>query len=180
MKFTSTTTKTAIGAAGIAAAGILAAATAAAAPTTTEGFGTSEQLVDGPMVTSYTVSNLQQSNAVIPGYTPQGQLYQADITAQADSGTVTPLVSDFNARASNGPGSNVPAGNPPVGNGTTGTGATYHVIDTAPVPNGINPAPITQGNQSSGKVYFDVTGPAPNSVVYNDGVQDVLVWTSNA
>ncbi len=102
MKFTSTTVKTAIGAAGIATAGVFTAATAVAAPPTIQGFGTSEQLVDGPLVTAYTVSNLQPSNATIPGYTPQGHLYEANITAQANSGTVTPLVSDFNARAANG------------------------------------------------------------------------------
>lgn len=176
MKFTSTTVKTAVGAAGIAAAGVLTAATAAAAPPTIQGFGTSEQLIDGPMTTAYTVSNLHPSNVVIPGYTPQGHLYQADVTAQANSGTVTPVVSDFSARASNGPAANVPPGAPPVGNGTAANGATYHVIDTVPVPNGLSPAPITQGNQSTGTLYFDVTGPAPNQVVYNDGVQDVLVW----
>lgn len=160
MKFTSTTVKTAIGAAGIAAAGLFTAATAVAAPPTSQGFGASEQLVDGPLVTAYTVNNLHPSNAMIPGYTPQGHLYQADITAEANSGTVTPLVSDFNARAANG--------------------QQYRVIDTAPVPNGLNPAPITQGNQASGTVYFDVTGAQPDQVVYNDGVQDVLIWTTNS
>jgi len=159
VKFTSTTVKTTIGAAGIAAAGVLTAATAVAAPPTNQGFGTSEQLVDGPLVTAYTVSNLQPSNAMIPGYTPQGHLYQADVTAQANSGTVTPLVSDFNARAANG--------------------QQYRVIDTAPVPNGLSPAPITQGNQANGTLYFDVTGANPNQVVYNDGVRDVLLWTNS-
>jgi hypothetical protein len=161
VKFSSTTVKTAIGAAGIATAGLFTAATAVAAPPTVQGFGTSEQLVDGPLVTAYTVSNLQQSNATIPGYTPQGQLYQANVTAQATSGTVTPLVSDFNARAGNG-------------------GQQYRVIDTVPLPNGLSPAPITQGNQASGTLYFDVTGAPPTELVYNDGVQDVLLWTDNA
>jgi hypothetical protein len=143
VKFTSTTIKTAIGVAGIATAGIFTAATAAAAPPTIQGFGTSEQLMDGPMTTAYTVSNLQPANVTIPGYTPKGQLYQANITAQSNAGTVTPLISDFSARANNGPAANVPAGAPPVGNGTAGNGATYRVIDTAQGPNAINPAPIT-------------------------------------
>jgi hypothetical protein len=176
VKFTSNTVKTALGAAGIATAGVLTAATAAAAPPTIQGFGASEPLIDGLMTTTYTVSNLHPSNVAIPGYTPQGHLYQADITAQATSGTVTPVVSDFSARANNGPAANVPPGAPPVGNGTAGNGATYHVIDTVPVPNGLSPAPITQGNQATGTLYFDVTGAAPNQVVYNDGTQDVLVW----
>jgi Domain of unknown function (DUF1942) len=159
VQFTSTMAKTAIGAGGIAAAGIFTAVTAVAAPPTIQGFGTSEQLVDGPLVTAYTVGSLQPASVTIPGYTPKGQLYQANITAQSTGGTVTPVVSDFNARAA--------------------SGQSYRVIDTVPVPNGLNPAPITQGNQVSGSVYFDVTGAQHNEVVYNDGVQDVLMWTSN-
>jgi Domain of unknown function (DUF1942) len=158
VKFTSTTVKSAIGATGIAAASIFAAATAVAAPPTMGGFGTSEQLVDGPLITNYTVSNLQPANVTIPGYSPQGQLYQANVTAQANSGAVTPVVSDFNARAA--------------------SGQQYRVIDTVPVPNGLSPAPILQGNQSTGTLYFDVTGAQPNQVVYNDGTQDVLLWTA--
>jgi len=160
MDFTKTAVKTAIAAGGIAAASVFAAATASAAPPTIQGFGTSEQLVDGPMVTNYTVGSLQPSSTTIPGYTPKGQLYQADITVNSDSGIVTPVVADFNARAANG--------------------QSYRVIDRFPAPNGLSPAPITQGGQTSGTVYFDVTGQPPNGVVYNDGVQDVLMWTSNA
>lgn len=158
MKFTSTKVTSAIGATGIAAASIFAAATAVAAPPTMGGFGTSEQLVDGPLITNYTVSNLQPASVTIPGYTPQGQLYQANVTAQANSGAVTPVVADFNARAA--------------------SGQQYRVIDTVPVPNGLTPAPILQGNQSTGTLYFDVTGAQPNQVVYNDGTQDVLLWTA--
>ena len=158
MKFTSTKVTSAIGATGIAAASIFAAATAVAAPPTIGGFGTSEQLMDGPLITNYTVSNLQPANVTIPGYTPQGQVYQANVTAQANSGAVTPVVSDFNARAA--------------------SGQQYRVIDTIPVPNGLSPAPILQGNQSTGTLYFDVTGAQPNQVVYNDGTQDVLLWTA--
>lgn len=156
----STAIKTAIAAAGIGATTVFTAATAFAAPPTIQGFGSSEQLIDGPLITNYTVSNLQPSNVVIPGYTPKGQLYQADVTARSDGGIVTPLVADFNARAANG--------------------QTYRVIDRAPAPNGLSPAPLPQGQQSSGTLYFDVTGQPPNGVVYNDGVQDVLTWTSNA
>lgn len=159
MNFTITSMKTAIAAAGIASAAVFGAASAAAAPPTIETFGTPEQLIDGPMVTAYTVHNLQPSNVVIPGYTPTGQLYQADVTVSANQGIVTPLVSDFNARAA--------------------SGQTYRVVNVVPVPNGLSPAPIPQGGQSSGTVYFDVTGAPPNGVVYNDGVQDVLVWTTN-
>jgi len=101
VKFTTTTVKTAVGAAGIAAVSVFAAGAASAAPNI-QGFGTSEQLIDGPMVTSYTVSNLQPSTIAIQGYTPKGTLYQADIVARSDAGTVTPMVRDFMARGPNG------------------------------------------------------------------------------
>ncbi len=159
MKFTTTTVKTAIGAAGIAAVSVFAAATASAAGPNIQGFGTSEQLVDGPLITTYTVSNLQPSTIAIPGYTPKGTLYQADIVARSDAGTVTPMVRDFMARGPNG--------------------QNYKVIDKVGTPNGLNPAPIPQGSESKGTLYFDVTGAAPNGVVYNDGLQDILEWTSN-
>jgi hypothetical protein len=159
MKVSKTAVKTAIAAAGIAATSVFAAATGSAAPPNIQGFGTSEQLVDGPLITNYTVSNLQPSNAVIPGYTPKGTLYQADVTARSDSGLVTPMVNDFIARGPNG--------------------QNYRVIDKVAAPGSLNPAPIPQGSESTGTLYFDVTGAPPNGVAYNDGMQDILIWTSN-
>ncbi|MDT5172778.1 MAG: hypothetical protein QOG37_29 [Mycobacterium sp.] len=159
MKFANSA-KTAIAAAGIAAVAAFGAATASAAPPPNiQGFGASEQLIDGPMVTTYTVSNLQASTAAIPGYTPKGTLYQADVTARSDGGVVTPMVKNFSARGPNG--------------------QTYKLIDKAGVPGGLNPAPIPQGSESRGTLFFDVTGAPPNGVVYNDGLQDILIWTSN-
>lgn len=73
MKFTRTALKAAIGAAAISTATVFTAATASAVNPTIQRFGTTEQLVDGPLVTAYTVSNLQPSNVVIPGYTPLGR-----------------------------------------------------------------------------------------------------------
>ena len=159
MKVSKTAVKTAIAAGGVAAASVFAAATASAAPPNIQGFGTSEQLVDGPLITNYTVSNLQPSNAAIPGYTPKGTLYQADVTARSESGLVTPMVNDFVARGPNG--------------------QNYRVIDKVGAPGSLNPAPIPQGSESTGTLYFDVTGAPPNGVAYNDGMQDVLIWTSN-
>jgi hypothetical protein len=159
VKFTTSTVKTAIGAAGIAAVSVVAATTVSAAPPNIQGFGTSEPLIEGPLVTTYTVSNLQPSSMAIPGYTPKGTLYQADITARSDGGVVTPMVRDFSARGPNG--------------------QIYKLIDKVEVPNGLNPAPIAQGSESRGTLYFDVTGAPPNGVVYNDGMQDILIWTSN-
>ena len=159
MKFATTTVNTVIRGAGIAAVSVFAAATASAAPPNIQGFGTSESLIDGPMVTAYTVSNLQPSSISIPGYTPKGTLYQADITARSDGGLVTPMVNDFIARWPNG--------------------QNYRVIDKVAAPGSLNPAPIPQGSESTGTLYFDVTGAPPNGVVYNDGMQDILMWTSN-
>jgi hypothetical protein len=159
VNFTSTAMKSAIGAAGMAAVGIFTAATATASPIV-QGLGTSETLVDGPLITAYTVNNLQPANITIPGYTPKGHLWQADVNAEANSGVVTPVVSNFNAR--------------------TNDNVTYRVISTSPTPDALSAAPINQGGQANGKVYFDVTGAQPTSVVYNDGVQDVLVWTTNS
>jgi len=158
VKFTTTTVKTVTGVAGIAAVSVFAAATASATAPTIQGFGTTESLIDGSMVTAYTVSNLQPSSISIPGYTPKGTLYQADITARSNGGVVTPMVKDFSARGPNG--------------------QIYQLIDKV-LPNGLNPAPIPQGSESSGTLYFDATGAPPNGVVYNDGLQDILIWTSN-
>ena len=38
------------------------------------------------------------------------------------------------------------------------------------------PYPVGQGGSSTGKVYFDVVGSTPNSVVYNNGFEDILGW----
>lgn len=159
MKVTRTAVKAVAAAGGIAVAGAMAATPALAVPPNIQGFGASEQLIDGLLVTDYTVSNLQQSSITIPGYTPKGTLYQADVTAKSDGGLVTPMVNDFIARGPNG--------------------QNYRVIDKVGAPNGLNPAPIPQGSESTGKLYFDVTGAPPNGVAYNDGAQDILIWTSN-
>jgi hypothetical protein len=160
VKFIKATLQTAIGAAGITAAGVFAAASSSAAPPTIQEFGTTESLTDGPMITAYTVSNLQPSTVAIPGYTPKGTLYQADITATSDGGTVTPTVEAFSARGPNG--------------------QTYKLIDKVEAPNGLDPAPIPQGSESRGTLYFDVTGAPPMCVSYNDSqLQERLIWTSN-
>jgi Domain of unknown function (DUF1942) len=154
MTFTTTTVKAALSAAGIAGASIFMAATAAA---NVQGFGATEQAIDGPLITDYTVSNLRPSDATISGFQPAGQLYQADVTAKSDAGTVQPQISRFMARAFNG--------------------TVYQVVNNGPVPNGLDPSPIDQGQQTSGELYFDVTGQRPVGVVYTDGADDFLVWT---
>jgi len=73
------------------------------------------------------------------------------VTVEGLGGWATPLIPLFNARAQ--------------------SGQNYRVIG-----GGIPPAP--PGGQTTGTLYFDVVGDTPNSVVYNDGVQDLLVWVS--
>ena len=36
--------------------------------------------------------------------------------------------------------------------------------------------PAIWGASNGSKLYFDVVGPVPNSVVWNDGVRDILAW----
>jgi hypothetical protein len=102
------------------------------------------------------VNSPRPSSDVVP-FPVAGRLWEATATVDAQQGTVAPIVSDFNARAA--------------------TGQTYRVLANVATPQGVNPGPLGQGQRDTGKIYFDVAGPAPNSVVYNNGVQDVLIWT---
>jgi hypothetical protein len=50
-------------------------------------------------------------------------------------------------------------------------GQNYGVLADAGVGGAVPP-----GGSSTGKLYFDAVGDVPNSVVYNDGVRDLLAW----
>ena len=119
-------------------------------------FGQQETLNDwatgGPLI-GYTVTGLNPSSDAVPH---NGQLYAATVTVDAPGGWATPLVPMFNARAE--------------------SGANYRVIANAPG----GPAAAPPGGSSTGKLYFDVVGDVPNSVVYSDGTQDLLVWVPGA
>jgi Domain of unknown function (DUF1942) len=140
---------------------IASAATASAADPTVAGFGSREQLNDasGSVTAGWTISDLRPSSDTIP-YPVAGRLYEATATVEADQGAVTPIVSNLNARATDG--------------------TTYRALYNVATPQGVNPATLSQGAKSTGKIYFDVIGANPNSVVYNDSVQDLLIWTSGA
>ena len=120
-------------------------------------FGSREDLVDGAgtIVQGWTVRNLKPSTEVIP-YPVRGRLWEASATDEAIRGNVTPIISNMNARA---PG-----------------GETYRAIFNVPLANGLNPSTMAQGQKVSGKLYFDVTGENPDGVVYNNLVQDLLIW----
>ena len=142
---------------GIAAVAVgMAAGTAvpASAANNIKPFGTQETLNDcctgAPMI-GYTVMELSPSSDPVPH---NGQLYAATVKVEGLGGWATPLVPLFNARAQ--------------------SGANYRVIGGIGVPS----AP--PGGSTTGRLYFDVVGDPPNSVVYNDGVQDLLVWVPGA
>lgn len=124
---------------------------------TVQPFGARETLGDpaGMMVTAYTVTGLAPSSDAIP-YRVMGRLYEAKLTVQAERGSTTPVIPPFLARAANG--------------------QSYRVLAGVPTALGITPRTLMQGQSNSGKLYFDVTGEVPNSVAYNDGVQDLMLW----
>jgi len=136
---------------------IATAATASAWWPVINKFGTQENLVDGAgtIVQGWTVNDLRPSTDVI-GYPVRGRLWEASATDEAIRGTITPIISDMNARAPNG--------------------QTYRAIFNVPLAEGLNPATMAQGGRTSGKLYFDVTGEDPDGVVYNNGIQDLLIW----
>ncbi len=117
--------------------------------------GSQAALVDGGNVQAWTVYELSPSQDVIP-YQVQGTLWEIIATDQAVQGTVIPIVSDFNLRAANG--------------------VTYPALFQVATPQGVNPATLAPGQDTSGKIYFDVTGPTPDSVVYNSFGQDRIIW----
>jgi len=143
----------------VAAITIATAATAVAASPTVGGFGTREQLFDGAAITGWTVTDFRPSSDTI-AYPVAGRLYEATAAVEADQGTVTPMVPNFNSRATDG--------------------ETYRALYGVATPQGVNPSTLPPGAKSTGKIYFDVTGAIPNSVVYNDGAQDLLIWTGTA
>jgi hypothetical protein len=87
-------------------------------------------------------------------YTINGRLYEATVTVDALGGGAAALIPLFNARAE--------------------SRQNYRVI--ADAPGGLSGAAVPPGGSSNGKLYFDVVGDEPNSVVYKDGIHDLLVW----
>lgn len=118
-------------------------------------FGQQEIIDSGGSVIGYTVSGLRPSSDAIP-YPVAGQLYEATVTVDAVRGAVSPVVPFFNARAENG--------------------ASYRVLANVFTPQGLSGGTVLPGESSTGKLYFDVVGDAPNSVVYNNGEHDLLGW----
>ncbi len=142
-----------------ATVGLAAAPTAAAAYPITGKLGSALTMTDsvGQVQLSWQVGDLKPSSDVMPGYRVAGQLWEATATVNAISGSVTPAISQFNAVA---PGQ-----------------AAYRVLWQVASPANISGATIPQGARSTGKIHFDVTGPAPTTVTMNNGMEDLMVWT---
>ncbi|ART67341.1 hypothetical protein BTO20_00875 [Mycobacterium dioxanotrophicus] len=143
----------------VLALGIGAPATSSASP-----IGSEQQLVDpNGSVVAYSVTDLQPTNSTmlnVPGTTGvplAGRLWYATTTVAAVRGSVVPAMRSFNAR--------------------TADGQSYRVLDQALAPD-LDVSPMSEGQRTTGHIYFDVTGPAPTLVAYNDGAQDRMVWTS--
>ncbi|MDA2889630.1 DUF1942 domain-containing protein [Mycolicibacterium sp. BiH015] len=133
----------------------LTGASVASAETETQWLGQPGELVNGNVVQHWTVSHLKPSSDVIP-YRPSGTLWEATASDEAISGNVTPIISNLNARAKNGD--------------------TYRVLFGVATEQGVNPSTLAQGQKTSGKIYFDVTGEAPDSVFYSNGDGEQLLW----
>ncbi|HET7073301.1 MAG TPA: MPT63 family protein [Mycobacterium sp.] len=157
MKIT-TMMKTAIAMVGMATIAIAGAPIATAVYPMNGKFGSELTMTDtvGQVVLGWTVNDLKSSADTIPNYPVAGQLWEATATVNAIRGTVTPAISQFNAR--------------------TASGTDYRVLWQASGPNTISGATIPQGAQSTGKIYFDVTGPAPTVVTMNNGMEDLMIW----
>lgn len=143
----------------VAAIGIAGAPTVSALPNyTLDQFGKWERLHDpnGVDVTFWKVDDLKPSAETIPGYPLAGTLWESTATARSERGHIVPWVPNFNARVING--------------------ANYRVIWQVPTPSGVSMARLHQGAETTGKLYFDVTGPDPTIVVYSDGIQDLMIW----
>ncbi len=110
----------------------------------------------GQVELGWTVSDLRPSTDVMPGYQVAGQLWEATATVDALGGPVTPAISQFNAVAPDQ--------------------AAYRVLWQVASPVNISAATIPRGATATGKIHFDVTGPAPTLVTMNNGMEDLMVW----
>jgi uncharacterized protein DUF1942 len=157
MKITRLVT-TAVAAVAIATIGITSAPIASAYPNVGK-LGSEITMDDtvGQVTLSWKVSNLKPSTDTIPGLPVYGKLWEATATVKAIQGGVTPQIPNFNAVAPNA--------------------AAYRVLWEANTPQGISGATIPQGQQSTGKIYFDVTGAPPTTITLNNGMEDLMIWT---
>jgi Domain of unknown function (DUF1942) len=149
---------TAAGAAVLVMTGLGAAPIASANTDGMGDFGSPERLVDagGAVVQKWTVTDLKKSTDTAPGYPLAGQLWEATASVQAVSGTVTPIIPNLHATAMGGD--------------------SYQALWQVASPQGLSGATIPQGQTSTGKVYFDVTGTDPQMLAYTGSGTQRLMW----
>ena len=116
-------------------------------------FGEQERIsyIPGVPVIGYTVTNFRPSSAPVPH---NGKLYEATLNVVAFGAAVDPKIQGFMVRAESGDGDPV----------------------LLNAPGGISGAQLAPGGSATGKLFFDVIGDTPNSVVWNDGTRDILAW----
>jgi len=133
-------------------------AVASAAEECMHQFGSHQQLTDagGAVVQDWTVTDLKRSGDLAPGYPLAGQLWEATASVKAVSGTVTPIIPNFRAHSMDG--------------------GSYQVLWQLSSPQGISGASIAQGQTSTGKLYFDVTGADAMGVMYTGAGARPLMW----
>lgn len=150
--------KTALATLAVAAAAAVFAPPATAAYPITGQFGDNLEMVDtvGQVVLSWQAGGLQPSADPLPGYPVAGQVWEATATVHAIRGSVTPAISQFNAVAPDQD--------------------AYRVLWQVAAPTTISGATIPEGAQSTGKIYFDVTGAPPTVVTMNNGMEDLMIW----
>lgn len=126
-------------------------------------FGSHQQLVDagGAVVQKWTVTGLRPSSDPAPGYPLAGRLWEATASVRAVLGTVTPIIPNVQA--------------------VSVSGDRYQVLWQLASPSGISGVTIGQGLTSTGKLYFDVTGPDPAAVTYvGADSKPVMMWCDDA
>jgi hypothetical protein len=120
-------------------------------------FGSEESVSTGGHnqgVVAWTVNKLQPSSDSID-WPVRGHLWEAIATLRSVRGGCSlPYISRFNARASNG--------------------QDYPELAAANTSEPIER--VCPGGQSTGKLYFDVDGPDPDSVIYRTDSTDLLIW----
>jgi hypothetical protein len=143
-------------------AGMADPATAAAAEDCMCDFGSHQQLADagGTVAQEWTILDLKKSTDPVPGYPLAGQLWEATASVRAVSGTITPIIPNFRALSADV--------------------HSYPVLWQLATPQGLPGSTMAQGQTSTGKIYFDATGPDPVMVTYTDGGEKPLMWCSCA
>jgi hypothetical protein len=139
----------------------MAGASGAPATIGSAAFGSPQVVDDGAAAIAYTVHDLSPSDSdalsvPLTGDVPlSGDLWQATTSVAPVRGAAVPNMSFFSAR--------------------TADGQSYRVLVQTFAPD-VGASPMDQSVTSTGRIYFDVTGPEPVEVIYDDGQHSPMVW----